>query len=239
MAKLHDDWIVLPHGRVDELEPGLLTIVGQIPMPLGNFPRRMTVVGLPRKRTAIFSPIPLKEAAMKRIEELGVPAFLIVPNPSHRLDIRPFHQRYPKAKVITAFGARKMVEEAVDVTATDADLGGVAELVELAGVNRMELAMLVRHQGATTLLTNDVIGNVGHPKGPGARIMARMMGFGPTPRITRPAKWFFLKDRAAVAGQFRQWAAIDGLKRIVPSHGDVIANPAAVLRALADKLDPQ
>src|SRR5690349_9059378 len=102
MAKLHDDWIILPHGPLREVEPGLLTVVGQIPMPLGNFPRRMTVVGLPRKRTAIYSPFPLKEAAMKRIEELGAPAFLIVPNPSHRLDIRPFHQRYPKARVITA-----------------------------------------------------------------------------------------------------------------------------------------
>jgi hypothetical protein len=239
MAKLHDDWLVLPHGRLDELEPGLLTVVGQIPMPLGNFPRRMTVIGLPRKRTAIYSPIPLKEGAMKRIEELGAPAFLIVPNPSHRLDIRPFHQRYPKAKVITAFGARQMVEEAVPVTATDADFGGVAELVELAGTDRKELAMLIRHQGSTTLLTNDVIGNVGHPKGPGAKFMSRLMGFGPTPRITRAAKWFFLKDKAAVAAQFREWAAIDGLKRIVPSHGDVIANPRTVLLKLADRLAPQ
>ena len=34
MAKLHDDWIVLPHERLDELGPGLLTVVGQIPMPV-------------------------------------------------------------------------------------------------------------------------------------------------------------------------------------------------------------
>jgi hypothetical protein len=141
--------------------------------------------------------------------------------------------------VITAFGARQVVEEAVPVTATDADFGGVGELVELAGVERKELAMLVRHQGSTTLITNDVIGNVGHPKGTGATIMSRLMGFGPTPRITRAAKWFFLKDKAAVAAQFRDWAAIDGLKRIVPSHGDVIAYPKAVLLKLADTLDPQ
>lgn len=237
MAKFHDAWTVLPHGPLKEVEPGLLTVVGQIPMPLGNFPRRMTVVGLPRERTAIYSPIPLDGHAMKRIEDLGAPALLIVPNPSHRLDIRPFHARYPKAKVITAFGARKMVEEAVPVTATDADLGGVAELVELAGVGRMELAILVRHQGETSLITNDVIGNVGHPQGPGAKIMARLMGFGPKPRITRPAIWFFIKDRKALAAQFREWAAIDGLKRIIPSHGDIIANPKPVLLRLADKLD--
>ena len=237
MAKLHDEWTVLSHGPLAEIEPGLLTVVGQIPMPLGNFPRRMTVVALPRKRTAIYSPIPLNGPAMKRIEDLGAPAFLIVPNPSHRLDIRPFHKRYPKAKVITAVNARKRVEQAVPVTATDADLGGVAELVELAGANRMELAMLVRHQGGTTLLTNDVIGNVGHPKGPGAWIMSRLMGFGPTPRITRPAKWFFIKDRKAMAAQFRDWANIDTLTRIIPSHGDIIDRPQALLTRLADRLD--
>ena len=37
MAKLHDEWTVLPHGQLRELEHGLLTVVGQIPMPLGNF----------------------------------------------------------------------------------------------------------------------------------------------------------------------------------------------------------
>src|SRR5215207_9126167 len=123
MAKLHDEWTVLPHGPLEEIEPGLLTVVGQIPMPLGNFPRRMTIVGLPRKRTAIYSPFPLDGHVMKRIEDLGAPAFLIVPNASHRLDIRPFHRRYPKAKVITAPGARPKVEEAVLVSATEADLG--------------------------------------------------------------------------------------------------------------------
>jgi len=68
MAKLHDEWKILPHGPLEEVEPGLLTIVGQIPMPLGNFPRRMTVVGLPGERTAIWSPIALPEAEMRRIE---------------------------------------------------------------------------------------------------------------------------------------------------------------------------
>jgi hypothetical protein len=238
MPKLHDEWTVLPHGPLTEVGPGLLTVVGQIPMPLGNFPRRMTVVGLPRNRTAIYSPIPLKEAAMKQIERLGNPAFLIVPNPSHRLDIAPFSERYPTARIITAPNARKRVNQAVRVDSTDADLGKTAELAELAGVNRMELAMLVRHKNrGATLLTNDVIGNVGHPVGIGARIMARLMGFGPTARITRPAKWMFIKDKKALAAQFRAWAAIDGLARIIPSHGDIIDPPKPVLLKLADTLE--
>ena len=60
MAKLHDHWEVLPHGPLQKIAPGLLTVVGQIPMPLGNFPRRMTVIALDKGRTGIFSPFPLR-----------------------------------------------------------------------------------------------------------------------------------------------------------------------------------
>jgi hypothetical protein len=238
MAKLHDDWKVLPHGPLTEVAPGLLTVVGQIPMPLGHFPRRMTVAALSGKRTAIFSPIPLPDADMARIEALGAPAFLIVPNRAHRLDIRPFHGRYPKAKVITAVGARARVKEAVPVDATSADLGKRAELVRVAGFDEQELALIVRHTGgAVSLVVNDVIGNVRHPRGIGAWIMARLTGFGPKPRVPRIEKHLFLKDKQALAGQFRAWAGIEGLKRLIPSHGDIIANPSATLLRIADDLD--
>lgn len=237
MAKFHDDWKVLPHGPLRQLESGLLTVVGQIPMPIGNFPRRMTVIGLPRKRTALFSPIPLVEEEMARIEQLGAPAFLIIPNPAHRLDVRPFRARYPKARIITAPGARKSVEEAVPVDAVSADLGRDAELMTLAGTEELELAMLVRHEGGTSLLTNDIIGHVCSPQGPGAWIMSRLMGFGPRAQVPRLVRRMFVKDPAAVAAQFRQWAEIDNLDRLIPSHGDIIDRPQATLLRLAAGLE--
>ena len=118
MAKLHREWTVLPHGPLTEVEPGLLTVVGQIPMPLGNFPRRMTVVALSRGRVAVFSPIPLQEPAMRRIEKLGAVAFIIVPNGYHRLDAGPWKARYPKARLLCPPGAKQRVAEAVEVDAT-------------------------------------------------------------------------------------------------------------------------
>jgi hypothetical protein len=237
MAKLNSDWKVLPHGPLTEVEPGLLTVVGQIPMPLGNFPRRMTVVGLDRNRTALFSPIPLDEGQMAMIEALGQPVYLIVPNGGHRLDLRAFHARYPKAKIVTAPGSKTQVEEAAKPVQTRAVLGERSALIVLAGCEERELAMMVRSDDGVSLITNDVIGNVAHPKGIGATIMARMMGFGPTPRITVAARRFFIKDKAALAAQLRDWSRIDGLKRIIPSHGDIIDRPAAQLARLADGLD--
>ena len=236
MAKLHEEWNVLPHGPLRELAPGLLTVVGQIPLPLGNFPRRMTVVALPRKRSLIFSPIPLHDAEMGQVEALGAPAFLVVPNHGHRLDIRPFKARYPKARVITAPGSRERVEQAVPVDGTTADLGTAAELITVAGVAAMELALLVRHEGGASLVTNDIIGNVRHPQGPGAWIMARLTGFGPTPRVPRYVKRAYVEDAAALAVQLREWAQIPGLVRVVPSHGDIIDHPAPVLERIARSL---
>jgi hypothetical protein len=237
MAKLHDQWKVLPHGPLREVEPGLLTVVGQIPMPLGNFPRRMTVIALGDGRTALWSPIALADVEMRRIEELGEPAFLIIPNPAHRLDARPYRARYPQAKVLTAPNAVKRVAEAVPVDDSNADLGQSAGLVTVAGVDQLELAMIVRHQGGISLVTNDIIGNVSNPQGPGAWIMSRLMGFGPTPRIPLVARKMFIKDPAALSAQLGDWAALEGLRRIIPSHGEIIdQHPAAELLRLAQTL---
>ena len=237
MAKLHDRWEVLPHGPVREISPGILTVVGQIPMPLGNFPRRMTVVALDRKRSAIFSPMPLRENSMTEIEALGAPAYLIVPNGGHRLDLRPFHARFPKAKIVTAPGSKSRVEEAVQPAQTRATLGRHAKLLTLAGCNERELVLRIDRDNDVTLVTNDVIGHVGHPEGLGAKLMSRLLGFGPRAQVTRPAKWFFIKDRAALAAQFRDWAKIDGLRRLIPSHGDIVDRPSALLERLAKSLD--
>jgi hypothetical protein len=66
---------------------------------------------------------------------------------------------------------------------------------------------------------------VQHPHGLGAKVMARVLGFG----VKEPEMpWFgekmFVKDRNAVAAALRTWAAEPGLARIVVSHGDVITH---------------
>src|SRR5688572_29788397 len=96
MSKFNEEWKVEPYGPLEQLDDGLLTVAGDIRMPLGNFPRRMTVVGLSDHRAAIWSAMPLREPDMRKIEAVGDPAFLIVPGIAHRLDIKPWKQRYPE-----------------------------------------------------------------------------------------------------------------------------------------------
>jgi hypothetical protein len=222
------------------LDEGLLTVEGEIRMPLGNFPRRMTVVQLTGQRTAIWSVIPLAEPQMQEIEALGVPSFLIVPGPGHRLDIKPWKARYPRAKIICAPGARDMVQKAVKVDATSDILGDLSvQLETVPGVASKEAALLIRREGGTTLVINDLLANVRHPHGIGAHIMARLLGFGVSrPQIPRVGKWMFVKDRKALATAFRKWADEPDLERIVVSHGDVVVDePRKVLRRVADNLD--
>lgn len=239
MAILHDQWTVLPHGPLREIDDGLLTVVGQIPMPLGNFPRRMTVVGLSGSRTALFSPIPLVEPEMERIEQLGEPAFLIVPGGFHRLDARPYKARYPKAKLVAPAGARELVSEAVRVDQVtdrldDRDVG----LAVVAGTGEREFAMQVRRPGGTSLIVNDIIAHVANPQGFGAWTMARLFGFGvKRPAVPRPIRAKLVSDSEELAGQLDRWAAITGLRRIIPSHGEIIDNqPSAELTRLARAL---
>ena len=240
MAKVNDTWKVPPHGPIERLDEGLLTVAGDIRMPLGNFPRRMTVAALGGGRTAVWSAMPLREPEMAEIEALGKPAFLIVPGIAHRLDVRPWKQRYPEARVICPPGAREAVSEAIKVDAVGDVLGDPAVRMEtVPGVAEKEAALLVRRGGRVTLVLNDVLANVRHPHGIGAHVMARLFSFGvKRPQIPRLGRRLLVKDTRRLAAGFRHWAYEPGLKHVVVSHGDVIADqPRAVLERVAADLE--
>lgn len=238
MPAILEKWEVQPHEELVEIDDGILTVAGEIRMPLGNFPRRMTVVRLSGPRTAIYSAIALNDPEMARIEAMGRPTFLIVPGDGHRMDAKIWKERYPDLRVMTPPGARAAVSEVVAVDATDDILDDPdVSFQTVAGTGEHEAALVIKRPGGTTLVTNDLIGNVAHPDGLGAQIMGRLLGFGVSePQVPRPAKHGIIEDPAALAAQFRAWADMDALRRIIVSHGDPIENPRDVLHALAKKL---
>jgi hypothetical protein len=207
-------------------------------MPLGKFPRRMTVVGLSRNRSAIFSAVALNEPDMRRIEEVGKPSFLIVPNGHHRLDAHAWKDRYPKLKVMCPPGAKKSVSEAAPVDSTEDILSDKdVDFVVVEGTGEAEAALIVRRKSGTTLIVNDMIGNVRHPRGIGTKIIARLAGFGvKRPQVPRVMKRVMVEDKKGLAGQLREWSKMPKLERIVPSHGDIIDHPAPALRRMAEEL---
>lgn len=238
MPNFNQEWKVLPHGELKAVDDRLLTVEGDISMPLAKFPRRMTVVGLTRNRSAIFSAMALDEAAMRRIEEVGKPSFLIVPNGHHRLDARPWKQRYPKLKVLCPPGAKKSVSEAVPVDSTADILGDKdVQFVVVEGTHKAEAALVVRRKSGTTIVANDVIAHVRHPHGLGGKIIARLAGFGvKRPQVPRVVKRLMVEDKRKLANQLHEWSEIPGLRRIIPSHGEVVERPVPALERMAEEL---
>ncbi len=241
MSGVHETWKVEEHESLVSLGDGLLTVTGAIKMPLGKFPRRMTIAALQDGGgTVVYSAIALRESEMQQIEALGKPAYLVVPNAHHRMDAKIWKQRYPALRVLAPSGGRKAIDEVVAVDAVNGaglkDSG--VQIVPVDGTDDSELAMLVSRADGTTLVVNDIIAHVAHPDGIGARVMARLMGFGIRhPQVPSVVKHFLVKDKAAVAAQFRRWAALPDLRRIVPSHGDIVEQPKQALDVLAESLE--
>jgi hypothetical protein len=232
-VKPHDTWEVLPHGDLEQLGDNLFTVEGKLRMPLGETSRRMTVVRLTGGRIAIYSAIALDAARMAKLESLGTPAFMIVPSAIHRIDAKPWKDRYPQLEVIAPEGAVAKVGEIVPIDATEIDLGDPRVKVEaVPGTNRQELAMIVETSTGKTLVVNDLIFNM--PRYSGLlRLGLRVLGFAPGhPTMPKLVQRRLVTNKAELKDQLRAWASL-GFERIIVAHGAPIENPREALLQLA------
>jgi len=237
MPKPNDHWKILPHGPLTQLAQNLYTVTGQLRMPLGETTRRMTVVRLSDNRLAIYSAIALNDSEMTKLEALGKPTYLIVPSDIHRLDAKPWRDRYPDLMVLAPPGSRHKVSEVVPVNATDVDLGDPrVRLVAVPGTRDQEFAMLVDTETGKTLIVNDLIFNL--PVIPGiAGLGLRWLGFGPgAPAMPKLVMMKLIDDKSAVRTQLEDWAKLADLERVLVSHGAPIENPRHALLKLAGAL---
>ena len=238
MTRPFQEWKVLPHGKLSQIDDNILTVVGEISMPLMDLPRRMTVVRLNDSRLVIFSAIALEEDEMAALEAYGRPAYLIVPSDKHRLDARIWKDRYPQMQVVAPEGAREKVAEMVpvDTTAPRFEDPNV-DFITVPGTRDREAALVVRTPNGTTLVLNDVVGNIRDASGFGGWLL-HVVGFaGKEAQIPKVVKMAMIKDTNALRDQMLQWAKIDSLKRILVSHGSPIEkNPRETLLDLATSL---
>jgi hypothetical protein len=232
-------WTVLPHGPVQTVNDRIKTVVGDIHMPIGDFPRRMTVVRLNDGRLVIYSAISLNDEEMAALEAWGTPAFLVVPSERHRLDAPSWKARYPALQVIAPEGSRAKVAEAVPVDVSLAGFGDPSvRLVDVPGTDQRENALEVEAEDGLTLIVNEIIADV-HGIGGVRGWLFKLMGFqDDEAQVPVGPKMQFKKGLEDLADQFRRWANRPDLKRIIVSHGDIIdADPAAVLLRLAESLE--
>lgn len=235
--KPFERWTVLPHGKLTEVDDGLLTVVGNLHMPVGDFPRRMTVARLEDGRLVVYSAIALAEDEMQAIERYGEPAFLVVPSAIHRMDAKIWCDRYPDLVVVAPAGARAKVAQVVPVAATHLDLADPhVRLFAVQGTRDREAALLVERAGGFTLVVNDLIWNVAHRPGVGGWFL-KVAGFtGGSPRIPPLVAKKSIADRRAFRAALDRWSHLP-LRRIIMSHGEIVEGGASeVLRGLSARL---
>jgi len=232
-VKPHDTWQVLPHGDIEQLADNLYVVEGKLRMPLGESNRHMTIVKLTRGRLAIFSAIALDEARMAQLEELGTPAFLIVPSGIHRIDAKPWKDRYPHLQVIAPESACVRISNVVDVDTTALDLDDpFVTLHYVPGTAQRELAMTVQTSTGRTLVVNDLIFNMPAIKG-WRGWPFKLMGFGfGHPSQPKLVMRKLVANDNEMKDQLRRWAH-EGFERIIVAHGKPIGNPRETLLALA------
>lgn len=238
MPRPFEQWTVLPHGQLQALEDNILTVVGELKMPLGEIPRRMTIVRLADGGLVIFNAIALDEQEMAAVERFGPPTWLIVPSDIHRMDAKTWKERYPKLTVVTPPGAREKVEKILPVDATAVDFADRnVELISVPGCDGHEAALEIRTLAGTTLVVNDLIWNLEDRPGFGGWIYHALGMTGGPPHLPGIIETRTVKDRDALRNQLLRWAALPDLNRILVSHGGVLTkDPRALLKQMADQL---
>ena len=238
MPRPFDHWTVLPHGPLASVADNIRTVVGTIHMPLMDLPRRMTVVRTAGRRLIVFSAIALREDEMATLESFGTFAYLIVPSDKHRLDARVWKDRYPTLTVVAPRGAREKVEQVVPVDTTEPRFDDPnVEFTEVGGTREREAALVVRTPTGTTLVLNDVIGNIHDGKGVGGWLLQAAGFAGESAQVPRVVKSMVVDDEKALRAQLLEWAAIESLERILVSHGAPIEGDVRqILRDVAGTL---
>lgn len=227
MPKAYDKWTVAAHRPIEKLERNLWRIEGDLPE--GNGTRVMTIARLKNGGLLIHNAIALEEEHMKEIESFGKPEILVVPNGFHRLDAKVFKERYPDIKVLAPAGDRKKVAQvvAVDGTYDDGPKDGDVKLYHLDGVKEHEGVLEVKSDSGTTVVLNDAVNNL--PKIGG--VFGFMLSPTGRPAVPRIFRWFFVKDRAKFSMAIEKLAAIEGLKRVIVSHGKMVEDaPGEMLK---------
>jgi len=81
---------------------------------------------------------------------------------------------------------------------------------------------VIRTQSGTTLVVNDLVGNIRDRGGLGGRLLRRVGFAGEKAQIPQVVKMALIQDKNALRDQLLRWADIDSLKRILVSHGSPI-----------------
>jgi len=226
-------WTASPHRPLETLADGLWRLDAEMSSP--PFQRHMTIARLSTGELVVHSAVTGDEPTMAHIDSLGRVAYIVVPSGFHRMDAPRYAARYPQAKVVAPRAAGERVRQVVrldgglELLPTDAAL----RWEPLEGAAGEAVLLHTDTRGALTAIFNDAFFNLPHMAGWRGLVNRTTRSAG-GPRVTPIARMVLVKDKPAFAAHLRRLAALPGLARIVPGHGEVIAtDPAAALEQAA------
>lgn len=207
-------------------------------MPGGVWlPSAATVIRLPDRSLAVYSPADFDAAALREIDALGEVAHLIVPSRLHHLYAAAAAQRWPRACIHAAASVRdKQPGLRIDRDLGDLDpaLRGALDVAHLAGAPRID-EHVAFHRASGTLICADFVFHITRPANLRTRAVLAMMGVGGR-RLAQSRVWRLARrDRAAARGSLAQilgWP----IARIAPCHGEPCALDAPALAARVTRL---
>jgi hypothetical protein len=221
---------VTPHDPLVQHEENLWSVEGLVPG--APFRRRMCIARRKDGTLLFFHAIPLEEKVLEQVKALGKPTDLVVGHHQHAIDAHPFAERLG----LKIFGSKRTegpLRERCDLAGTFEDLARDPDVsVEsLPGSKLGEAVITVKSGDRQSVLFCDAIQNNPPEK---TKLPFRLLGFAGGPKSPFLFRLLFLEDKRAMRGAFERIAALPGLKRIIPCHGDVVEDDAAArLRAAA------
>jgi len=237
------DWKshIQPHGDLIELYPGKLWMV-EGSMKSGIF-RNMAIYKMSDGGLWLHSVVTLNDETIAKVEAIGTPTVLVIPNGQHTLDAGVYSKRYPQAAVITPSAMKEtMLKKGlrIDSIAEEYDLAdkGV-KVVSISGLKPSggsgiggERAYEVQlDEGKTGLVVCDILmDHVTHPYG---AIKGYLLGH--TFGCCRLVKWLLLSDKSAFRGwldNYRKQAESGNLACICLAHGPGVIGPENVAKSL-------
>jgi hypothetical protein len=222
---------VLAHGDFTVVREGMWQVSGQLPRMA--LPRNMAVARLADGGLWIHSAVALRESAMKELERLGEPKWLVVPSQFHTIDLKRFKTRYPSIRVVAPAAVRAAIEKKtgvhVDASVEEALPPVGVKVHAPAGLKAVERVFEV--EGA--LVFCDALFNVKEHLPGFSGFLMRVIGSTGYFGMTRIGRTFVAADARAFGRWLRDEAAkLPGVEAILVAHGDAITGADACKAAL-------
>jgi hypothetical protein len=197
---------------------------------------RMTVIRLPGGGLLLHSPVARSAELAAADERLGTPAVIVAPKRLHHLYVQEWSLAAPASRVLVAPGLdEKRPDLKVDGVLGDAappEWGGVLEHALVAGAPFVNEVVLF-HRPSATLVTSDLLFNVGDESPALTRFAFKLFGAYGRPAVT-PLERLVIRDRPAYVRSLERILSWP-FERVVVAHGSVVerGGRAAVASAYA------